>query len=137
MRRVHAALRALTFGATMAMASAAWSGGFENIILSASQDAETSETTFSPDTAKIYVSADLTDAVKSGSKVTISWIAVDTGGVAPDNYKIDEVDLQIDMIENHIDGDLSRPNSGWPVGTYKVVLSVDGNPMESTDFRVK
>lgn len=127
----------MSFGAAMAIASAAWSAGFENIILSATEDAEASETTFSPETAKIFVSADLTDEVKSGSKVTVSWIAVDTGGAAPANYKIDEVDLDINMIENHVNSSLNRPNSGWPVGDYNVVFSVDGKPMESVDFAVK
>ncbi len=121
----------------MAIASAAWSAGFENILLSAAEDAETTETTFSPETAKIFVSADLTDEVKSGSKVTVSWIAVDTGGAAPANYKIDEVDLDINMIENHVNSALSRPSSGWPAGTYSVVFSADGTPMETVAFSVK
>jgi hypothetical protein len=121
----------------MAIASAAWSAGFDNIILSAAEDAEATETNFSPETAKIFVSADLTDEVKSGSKVTVSWIAVDTGGAAPANYKIDEVDLDINMIDNHVNSALSRPNSGWPVGDYEVVFSVDGKPMEAVDFSVK
>lgn len=137
MRCVQYALRTLTFGAVMAIASAAWSAGFDNIILSAAEDAETTETNFSPETAKIFVSADLTDEVKSGSKVTVSWIAVDTGGAAPANYKIDEVDLDINMIDNHVNSALSRPNSGWPVGDYEVVFSVDGKPMEAVDFSVK
>ncbi|WP_160010742.1 hypothetical protein [Rhizobium sp. 18055] len=137
MRRVHHALRAISFGAAMAIASAGWAAGFENIILSATEDADASETSFSTEVAKIYVSADLTDEVKSGSKVTVSWIAVDTGGVAPANYKIDEVDLDINMIENHVNSALSRPNSGWPVGDYNVVFSVDGKPMETVDFKVK
>jgi hypothetical protein len=137
MRRVQHALRTLSFGAAMAIASAAWSAGFENILLSATEDAETTETTFSPETAKIFVSAHLTDEVKSGSKVTVSWIAVDTGGAAPANYKIDEVDLDINMIENHVNSALSRPSSGWPAGTYSVVFSVDGTPMETVAFSVK
>jgi DMSO/TMAO reductase YedYZ molybdopterin-dependent catalytic subunit len=137
MRCVQYALRTLTFGAALAIASAAWSAGFDNIILSAAEDAEATETNFSPETAKIFVSADLTDEVKSGSKVTVSWIAVDTGGAAPANYKIDEVDLDINMIDNHVNSALSRPNSGWPVGDYEVVFSVDGKPMEAVDFSVK
>jgi hypothetical protein len=135
MRRIQYALRSISFGAAIVFASAAWSAGFDNIILSAAEDAETTETTFSPETAKIFVSADLTDEVKAGSKVTVSWIAVDTGGAAPANYKIDEVDLDI-SIENHVNSALSRPNSGWPEGAYSVVFSVDGKPMETVDFAV-
>jgi hypothetical protein len=32
---------------------------------------------------------------------------------------------------------LTKPNSGWPVGTYKIEFSVDGKPMESVGFAVK
>jgi hypothetical protein len=137
MRRIHHALRAMSFGAAMAIASASWAAGFENIILSATEDAETSETTLSTETARIFVSADLSDEVKSGSKVTVSWIAVDTGGVAPANYKIDEVDLDINAIENHVNSSISRPNSGWPAGHYNVVFSVDGKPRETVDFAIE
>jgi hypothetical protein len=137
MGRVLHAVRAIGFGAAMAAASASYGAGFENIVLSSTEDAEAPETTFSSDTARIYVSADLADEVKAGSKVTVSWIAVDTNGVAPANYKIDEVDLDINMIENHVDSSISKPNNGWPAGDYNVVFSVDGKPMETTDFKVQ
>jgi hypothetical protein len=38
---------------------------------------------------------------------------------------------------NILDGNLSKPTSGWPVGTYRVDLSVDGVVLKSLDFEVK
>lgn len=111
--------------------------GFENIVLSTSKDATETQATFAPDTAKIFLSADLTDAVASGSKLTVSWISVDSGGVAPANYKIDEVSFDIGKIENHIDSAMTKPDTGWPVGTYQVQIAVDGTVKETVDFSVK
>lgn len=107
------------------------------IVLSASKDAKETQVTFAPDTAKIFLSADLTDAVASGSKLTVSWISVDSGGVAPANYKIDEVSFEIGKIENHVDSSMTKPDAGWPVGTYQVQIAVDGTMKEAVDFSVK
>lgn len=137
MRRLQYAIWAITFSATTAISSMAWADGFENIVISSAKGAETSEDTFAPDTAKIFVSADLTDDIKSGSTITVSWIAVDTAGAAPPNYKIDEVSFDIKTNENQVDSSITRPNNGWPIGTYNITFSVDGKPMETSDFSIE
>ncbi|HEY0122669.1 MAG TPA: hypothetical protein VGC14_13100 [Rhizobium sp.] len=137
MRRLQYAIWAITFSATTAISSMAWADGFENIVISSAKGAETSEDTFAPATAKIFVSADLTDDIKSGSTITVSWIAVDTAGAAPPNYKIDEVSFDIKTNENQVDSSITRPNSGWPIGTYNITFSVDGKPMETSDFSIE
>jgi len=137
MHRPQQLLFALTFTAMTAVSSSVWAAGFENIIVSTEKDADTTQDSFAPDTPKIFVSADLTEDVPAGSKVNIAWISVDSGGAAPPNYKIDEVNLDITSIINHVDSALTKPNSGWPVGTYKIEFSVDGKPMESVGFVVK
>ena len=137
MHRPQQLLFALTFTAMTAVSSSVWAAGFENIIVSTEKDADTTQDSFAPDTPKIFVSADLTEDVPAGSKVNIAWISVDSGGAAPPNYKIDEVNLDITSIINQVDSTLTKPNSGWPVGTYKIEFSVDGKPMESVGFAVK
>lgn len=122
---------------TMACSSAAWCAGFEDIVISNVKDADTTQTELPRDSSAIYLSAGVTDEVKSGSKVTISWIAVDTGGVAPANYKIDEASFDIGSLENHVNSSLSKPNNGFPVGQYEVILTVDGKQMETVDFSIK
>lgn len=135
-------IRSMIMGAAALVAVGAFSAraqaeGFENIVLSASEGAEETQTTFTPDTAKIFLSADMTDDVASGSKLTVSWIAVDSGGAAPANYKIDEVSFEIGALENHVDSAMTKPNAGWPVGTYQVQISVDGTLKQTVDFSVK
>ncbi|NTJ68446.1 hypothetical protein G6M50_23745 [Agrobacterium rhizogenes] len=130
-------MRTLVFTGALASASAAWASGFEDIIISNAKGADETETTLPADSAAIYLSAGVTDDISSGSKITVSWIAVDTNGVAPANYKIDEATFDIGSLENHVDASLSKPNAGFPVGKYKVVLSVDGKVMETVEFSIK
>ncbi|WP_349962999.1 hypothetical protein [Rhizobium sp. ZPR3] len=130
-------MRTLVFTGALASASAAWASGFEDIIISNAKGADETETTLPADSAAIYLSAGVTDDISSGSKITVSWIAVDTNGVAPANYKIDEASFDIGSLENHVDASLSKPNAGFPVGKYKVVLSVDGKVMGTVEFSIK
>ena len=136
-RSMMIGLRTVALLAVGAFAVPANAEGFQNIVLSATEHAEQTQATFSPDTAKIFLSADLTDAVASGSKLTVSWISVDSGGVAPANYTIDEVNFEIGMIDNHVDSSMTKPDAGWPIGTYQVQIAVDGNVKETVDFSVK
>lgn len=82
------------------------------------------------------------DAVKKGEQVKASWIAADTNNVAPPNYKIDESTLNVpqDPTNGQVwtaKFSLSKPNNGWPVGTYRVDISVDGTQTQSVPFTVK
>jgi len=131
------ALRALAVTAVLTSTSAAWASGFENIIISNTKDADETLTTVSADSAAIYLTADITDDVNSGSKITVSWIAVDTNGVAPANYKIDEASFDVGSLENQVNSSLSKPDAGFPAGKYEAVLSVDGKVMETVDFSIK
>jgi hypothetical protein len=131
------ALRMLVVTGAVASASSVWASAFEDVIISNAKNANETETTLPADSAAIYLSADVTDDVSSGSKITVSWIAVDTNGVAPANYKIDESSFNIGSVENRLDASLSKPNAGFPVGRYKVVLSVDGKAMETVEFSIK
>ncbi len=118
------------------LAPAASAAGFENIVLTSEKDAEEAEEVFATDTPAIYISADLAD-VETGSTVTVSWVSVDSGRVAPPNYEIDSVNLDIGMIDNHVNSSLSKPNAGWPVGDYRVDLAVDGEVADSVEFAVE
>ena len=108
--------------------------GFTNVVLSTTKDDTTSQTNFPADTPALYVSADLVD-VASTSKITFSWISVDSHGAAPANYVIDKVDLDVG-VNNHVDSQLSKPTAGWPVGTYRVDLAIDGAVADTVPFSI-
>jgi hypothetical protein len=109
--------------------------GFGEIIVSEEKGASASEDEFSPDTEKVYLSAQLVD-VPQGAKVTSSWIAVSTK-VAPPNYVIDTSELTVAGRVNVARFSLTRPDSGWPVGSYRVDLAINGRKAGSASFKVK
>ena len=107
---------------------------FADVTVSDSEDGDATET-FAPNTPKIFVHAGLVD-VAHGSKVSSDWIAEDTGGAAPANYKIDSVTLDTGMLTNVVTFSLSKPTAGWPVGRYRVDLFVDGKAAGAAHFKV-
>ena len=88
-----------------------------------------------PDTPKIVLHIELKGA-EAGAKVTGTWIAVKTD-VAPPNYKIDEAVLTLDSTLDEAEVALSKPDAGWPVGTYKVEVSYNGTVEKTVPFSVK
>lgn len=137
MRFPQPVIFAFVASAIAAPSSSVWASGFQNIVVSAKEDSDAAQSSFAPNTPKIFVSAHLTKEVPSGSDVNIAWIAVDTGGVAPPNYKIDSIDLHIGSLTNHVKSAMTEPNNGWPVGSYEIQFSVNGKVMETTDFTIK
>ncbi|MBZ9705334.1 hypothetical protein LB543_01145 [Mesorhizobium sp. ESP7-2] len=129
MKSVLVAIAAL---ATLSLPAQA--AGFDNIVLSATKDGETSQSNFPVDTPVIYVSADLVDIAPT-SKITFSWVSVDSHGAAPDNYTIDKVDLDVGA-NNEADSQLTKPTAGWPTGTYRVELAIDGTVADSVPFSI-
>ncbi len=96
---------------------------------------------FSQTTPTIYLICD-SDKVSKGEQVKATWIAVDTHDVAPANYKIDEKSLTVDKdITNDqtytANLSLSKPDKGWPAGTYRVDLYVNDKLDKSVPFNVK
>ena len=134
MRALAASAAALA--TALLMTVSAYAAGFSDIVLNTDKDATETQASFAPDTAEIFLTAQMDD-VKAGSKVTIIWVAVDTKGVAPANYTIDKVDLDVTDGMNVLDGNITKPTAGWPVGTYRVDIAVDGTVASSADFEVK
>ena len=120
----------------LAIAPLAYAAGFENAVVSAEKDATESVMTFAPDTPVIYLSADLVE-VANGTTVSVSWVSVDSHGVAPANFAIATVDIPIDSGQDKINSELSKPTKGWPVGTYRVDITIDGTAAEAAAFEVK
>ncbi len=103
------------------------------IAFSTSEDGDAVEV-FKPDTAKIYLNAELQDA-DAGTKISTVWIAEKTDA-APANYTIDSVDFVTKEGMNEVNASLSKPNAGWPIGDYRVELSINGKPAGSAHFKV-
>lgn len=91
--------------------------------------------TFSPDTAEIFLSAKFSNA-PANTQVTSEWIYV-SGEVADlENYTIDTTSLTVSGTD-YLYFSMPRPEAGWPKGNYKVVLSVGGKEQGSVSFKVQ
>jgi hypothetical protein len=123
------------FGLVAAAAAYAASPHYSDMKLSDEEDGSPMEA-FAPDTDKIFLHAGLIDT-PAGTKLTSTWIAEDTNGVAPANYKIDSVDLTVAPPINVATFSLSKPTSGWPVGSYRVDLFIDGKAAGTMHFKVE
>ena len=124
--------------AAMALASSAfgaWAADMLGEPTISSEKGGASQAAFAPDTAALFLQVDLT-GVASGSTLTCTWIAEDTHGAAPANFKIAATDFKVGSIDNTADCSLSKPNAGWPVGTYRVDLAVDGQTIKNAKFSV-
>jgi hypothetical protein len=58
------------------------------------------------------------------AKVRAVWIAEDTGGIVPANYKVDEATAIATPPESVGTFTLSRPSDGWAAGKYRVEFYV-------------
>ena len=63
--------------------------------------------------------------LRPSSKVRVVWIAEEVAGVAPPDYKIDEATTIASASSAHGILTLSRPESGWAEGTYRVEFYLD------------
>ena len=120
----------------LVLATAAYaSPHYADLKLSDSEDGD-AKASFATDTPKIFLHAGLVD-IATGAKLGAAWIAEDTAGVAPANYKIDSMETAAGAIANVETFSLSKPTAGWPVGTYRVDLFIDGKAAGNVHFKVE
>lgn len=104
-----------------------------DVVVSEAKDGP-AKSTFKPATPKIHLRAKLAD-IAPGSTLKAEWIAVKAEG-APPNYRIDSVETKVGKGSTRYHGALSKPSAGWPVGDYRVDLSIDGKPATQAAFKV-
>ena len=89
---------------------------------------------FAPTAAKIYLKGKLIDAPPS-AKLKTAWIAEKTS-VVPPNYTIDTIETTAAAMKGRADFSLSKPNAGFPVGDYRVDLSINDKVVQSVKFKI-
>ena len=94
-----------------------------------------SVTDFKDDVQKIFARWQAHDLSK-GTKLRAVWIAEDVGSVAPANYKIDEASVVAPAPPSNGVFSLSRPNDGWPAGSYRVEVYANDELTETTKFSI-
>jgi len=92
-------------------------------------------TEFPPDAPKIVCVFKI-EGASIGTTVKSVWIAEDVGSKAPPNYRIDEKTLALLFI-NTGSFTLSKPNNGWPVGSYRLEIYLGSTLAKTVKFTVK
>ena len=89
---------------------------------------------FTAQTPAIHAVAVL-DGVAAGTVLTGTWVAVDA--IETPNYVIDSAVVHVDQggqVRAHFS--ISRPNSGWPTGNYRLDFMIDGTLAASVPFTI-
>jgi hypothetical protein len=92
-------------------------------------------TVFRSDSPKI-VCVFKVEGASIGATIKGVWIAEDVGNKAPPNYKIAEKSLALPFI-NSGSLTLSKPNNGWPVGSYRLEIYLGSTLAKTVKFTVK
>jgi len=90
---------------------------------------------FESDTAAIYLHTEFKGVAK-GSRITATWIAEKADGVAPET-KVVSSDVTVGTQDNEVDFSVTKPEKGWPPGSYRVDISVDGEVVQVGRFEIE
>ena len=89
---------------------------------------------FQPDSPSIHAVLVL-DGAKVGTKVLGTWVSVDA--IETPNYQIDSAEVVTkSQGDARVHFKISKPQKGWPVGKYRLDVSVDGKFITSIPFSV-
>ena len=93
-------------------------------------------TTFASNIPKLYAIFK-TEGAKAGDKIRGVLIAEDVGDVAPANTKVLETILEMDGDTETGDFTFSKPTNGWPVGKYRLKISLNDELATTANFTIK
>ena len=89
---------------------------------------------FQPDTPSVHAVLVL-EGAKAGTKVQGTWVSVDA--IERPNYQIDSSEVVTKAQgDARVHFEISKPQKGWPVGNYRLDVSVDGKFITSIPFSV-
>ena len=92
-------------------------------------------TSFASDTPKLYAFF-RSKGTEKGDKLRGVWIAENVGDAAPANTKIDEATVTAEEENFHGAFSLSKPDKGWPVGSYKVEIYDEDELVTTVKFTI-
>jgi hypothetical protein len=82
-----------------------------------------------------------TDVPKRGAVYDIHWIAEDVGEAAPENMLIETIHHKVEAVEPAsfyvVTSYFTKPTNGWPPGSYRVEVKLDGKLATTARFSIK
>lgn len=106
---------------------------FKDIAIGDQEDPSGVQEEFFKDTPAIHIKFGV--EAPTGSKIKAVWICEESA-VAPANYEIDEMTVELTPGMNVANFSLSRPNDGWPAGKYRTDLYCEDELIEDVTFTI-
>jgi len=120
---------------TVVLAASGYAGAVEIEVRLATALNGESVTSFAPDTAKLFALCK-TKGLQKGDELRGVWIADDVGEAAPKETRMDEKTLDADADMSNGVYSLSRPDNGWPPGSYRLEIYVDDALTKTVNFTI-
>ncbi len=109
--------------------------GFANAVLSAEKDSGTAQSNFPANTPVIYLATDLVDvALNVQSHLHLDLGRLSRRGAGQLCHRQSRSRRRRDNQART--PQLSEPTAGWPLGTYKVDMAIDGVVADSVPFSI-
>jgi len=90
---------------------------------------------FGADTPKIYARWQGRD-LPLPAKIRVVWVAENVAGVAPPDYTVDEASAKANSPDAHGTFTLSRPDTGWAPGDYRVDFYLEAELADSAKITI-
>ncbi|MBI5160236.1 MAG: hypothetical protein HY996_02280 [Micrococcales bacterium] len=89
----------------------------------------------------IHGSCSLPWVPRAGAPIRIVWTVEDVGSAAPPNSVVASTDLAVapaapNATDYSIHFSFNAPTTGWPAGTYRVEVTLDGQSLSTARFRI-
>ncbi|HEY1552963.1 MAG TPA: hypothetical protein VGG28_34270 [Kofleriaceae bacterium] len=90
----------------------------------------------------VHVTFTTPELPKPGNAYVIQWIATDVGAAAPANTVIATVNEPVGNVvaaakSYTVNGSLTKPTHGWPVGTYRVEIKLGDKLVTTAKFAIQ
>ena len=107
-------------------------------------EVEAPTTKFSKDVPEIFGVCVISSGSGPLTAIRTKWIAVDVGSAAPPNTLIATHDIDAAKVASFgakfpvtTDFSLTRPTKGWPVGSYRAEIELNGKLADSLAFTIE
>lgn len=105
-----------------------------NPVFADNKTGDSPQEVFSAETSEIFLSAQLID-VPRDTELRATWVAEQTDAPKP-NYQVSVTDFTVQSDSTSVTFSLSKPGTGWALGTYRVDLFMNDQPLQQLHFKI-
>jgi hypothetical protein len=107
---------------------------FGNAVFADNKDGDSPQEIFSSETPEIFLRAELMDVAKD-TELRAAWVAEKTDA-AELNYELNTSKVAVKSDTSFATFSLPKPTTGWPIGTYRVDLTINDKLSQQLRFKI-